>query len=139
MCLQVSATTLMAMSPARALAADKLDELWSEGQHLLEPAGISKPMFRSVTVWSEGQYYIGYCSAHLDPDEVAFWRNWWERTVVPRSEIGQNLIASAGASYEKGLRDGAAQRPSGELCRRTLESWTSDMEAANEVARRERR
>lgn len=133
-CLCAAAAAAAGLSTPAA-AADKLGDLWDEGRHLLEPAGISEPMFRSITVWSEGQYYIGYCSAHLDTNDVTFWRDWWQKTIVPRSEIGRNLLANATASYEKGLRDGEAQQPSKELCRRTLQSWNEDMEAANREAR----
>ena len=115
-------------------SADKLDELWSEGKDLLEPAGISEPMFRSITVWSEGQYYLGYCDAHLDKKDVTFWRDWWQKTIVPRSEIGRSLLDHAKSSYERGLREGVAQQPSEELCRRTLQSWNADMDAANRNA-----
>lgn len=137
-CFRMSAGALAAAWAGTALAADKLDELWSEGRHLLEPAGISKPMFRSIMVWSEGQYHIGYCSAHLQASDVAYWRNWWARTIVPDSGIGRELIAEASATYEDGLKDGGAQMPSGEFCRRTLDSWSRDMDAANEAALAER-
>lgn len=130
--LVVAVFSLTAASHPRA---DRLDDLWSKGREVLELAGITEAMFRSLTVWSEGQYYLGYCRNYLPEHDVAYWRNWWDKTVVPRSQAGAALLASAAETYQRGLNDGASQKPSQEFCRRTLDSWSSDMTAANEEAR----
>jgi len=130
--LVFAALWLTAASP---VPAERLDGLWAKGREVLEPAGITQAMFRSLAVWSEGQYYLGYCGSFLPEGDVAYWREWWDNTVVPRSPVGAALLASAAGTYQRGLDDGASQKPSQEVCRRTLDSWSSDMTAANEQAR----
>ena len=131
----VAAFALAAAIPAHA---DRFDDLWFEGREVLEPEGITKPMFRSLTVWSEGQYYLGYCSSYLPEGDVTHWRNWWANTLVPRGKAGSALLLGGAEKYQRGLSDGALQKPAKEFCRRVLESWSRDMEAANQEARRQR-
>jgi hypothetical protein len=110
---------------------ERLDELWLEGRHLLEPAGITRPMFRTLTLWSEGQYYLGYCNDHLPAADVAHWRNWWDRTVVPRSEAGKTILSGGAQTFDRGRAHGAAQAPTQQVCGALLDSWMRDMTAAN--------
>ena len=135
----VSYARLMVVSFLLAAASpppgDRLDDLWSKAREVLEPAGITEAMFRSLTVWSEGQYYLGYCGRYLPESDVAYWRDWWANTVVPRSQVGSALLAGASETYQRGLNDGAYRKPAREFCRRTLASWSSDMTAVNEEAR----
>ena len=114
--------------------ADRFDDLWIEGRELLEPAGITKPMFESLTLWSEGQYYLGFCNAHLPASDVSHWRYWWEKTVVPRSEVGKMFLAKGAQTYESGKSDGMAQAPTQGVCQAVLDSWMRDITAANNAA-----
>ena len=75
----------------------------------------------------------------LPESDVAYWRNGWDNTVVPRSPVGASLLTSAAESYQKGLEDGASQKPTQEFCRRRLDGWSSDMTAANETGPRRTR
>lgn len=128
--LRLSLATLLLCADARA-SATHFDDLWSEGRPLLEEAGITKPMFRSLMIWREGQYFLGYCGSYLSEADVAFWRSWWERTIVPRSEIGRQLLQKGADSYAKGASEAKSALPAKEVCRRVLEGWSKDMNAAN--------
>ena len=121
--------------PSAAAPADKFDDLWSQGQPLLEQAGITKPMFRSLTVWIQGQYHLGYCQARLSEQDLSYWRNWWDRTIVPQSEAGKALLENGRVFFERGQRDGTSQAPTLQVCWSTLETWSRDMLAANELAK----
>lgn len=118
------------LCPASPAIADRFDDLWSQTHQWLEPAGITKPMFRSLTIWSEGQYFLGYCGRYLPDSDVARWRTWWDKTIVPRSEVGRGLLDKGGALYSRGIED-AKSPPAKELCRRILDDWSRDMNAAN--------
>ena len=119
------------LCPASPAMADRFDDLWSQGHQWLEPAGITKPMFRSLTIWSEGQYFLGYCGGYLPGGDVASWRNWWSKTVVPRSEVGRHLLEKGAALYSRGVDDGRSAPPAKEFCRRVLDDWSQDIDAAN--------
>jgi hypothetical protein len=110
---------------------ERLDELWLEERHMLESAGITKPMFRSLTLWSEGQYYLGFCNDHLPAGDVGHWRNWWERTIVPRSEAGKTILSGGTQTFDRGKADGVAQAPTQQVCSALLDSWMSDVTPAN--------
>lgn len=117
--------------PVSPATADRFDNLWLEGHQWLEPAGITKPMFRSLTIWSDGQYFLGYCGAYLSDGDVDLWRNWWTKTIVPHSEVGRQLLKKGAALYARGLNDGKSAPPLKEFCRRVLDGWSKDMAAAN--------
>lgn len=121
--------------PSAAAQADAFDDLWLQGQPLLEQAGITKPMFRSLTVWMQGQYYLGYCQGVLSERDISHWRNWWDRTIVSKSEAGKALLENGRVSFERGQRDGTSQAPTLQVCWSTLETWSRDMLAANESAK----
>jgi hypothetical protein len=88
-------------------------------------------MLRSLTIWSEGQYFLGYCGAYLSAGDVGSWRDWWSKTIVPRSEVGRQLLEKGAALYVRGLNDGKSAPPTKEFCRRVLDGWSKDMNAAN--------
>jgi hypothetical protein len=114
--------------------ADRFDDLWSEGHQWLEPAGITKPMFRSLTIWSEGQYFLGYCGGYLPGSDIAVWRNWWSKTIIPHSAVGRELLDRGAALYSRGVDDGKSAPPAKEFCRRVLDAWSQDINAANLMA-----
>jgi hypothetical protein len=107
-----------------------IEQMWREMSHLLEPAGITKPMFRAANVWVEGQYLIGYCNARLDPDDVRYWTAWWRDTPLERTETGRAIIAQGDKSYAAGLSAGKLEKPSAELCQRSADDWFEDMKRA---------
>lgn len=118
----------------------RADQMWQEDRAMLERAGFTEPMFRAFYLWTEGQYHLGYCDAHLRASDVAFWRVWWEDTAVVQSEIGRSLLRTATEIYNEGLADGEREQPSQELCRRTADSWMRDIERqARDVAAGNRR
>lgn len=108
-------------------AKAKEDALWEEGKAILEPAGINRMMFGSLSLWLEGQYHLGYCNDHVKADDVAFYRTWWEDTVVPTTEVGRYFLGLGTDAYNEGLADGRKKHPSLELCQRTADSWMADM------------
>jgi hypothetical protein len=128
--VRLSLATLVLWVSAHA-SANRFDDLWSDGRQLLEEGGITKPMFRSLLIWSEGQYFLGYCASYLPDADVAFWRRWWERTIVPRSDVGRQLLQQGADAYAKGANEAKSLRPEKELCRRVLDDWSADMDAAN--------
>lgn len=127
-----AAIVLAVASPA---LADRFDDLWRDGNHLLEPVGITKPMFRLLTAWGEGQHLIGYCSAFLSQTDVTYWQNWWDKTVVPRSEVGRTLLAKGAEAYERGLTEAASKVPQKAVCQAALVEWSGEVTALNEEAR----
>lgn len=130
--MSAAAIGLATASPA---LADRFDDLWQDGSHLLEPADITKPMFRLLTVWGEGQHLVGYCSAFLSQADVKYWQNWWDKTVVPRSEVGRTLLAKGAQAYERGLQEAVSKDPQKAVCQAALMEWSREVTALNEEAR----
>lgn len=123
--LSVCALTALMVQPVSANKSN--DTMWEEGRAFLEPAGIDRQMFEVFSVWLEGQYHLGYCDRHLKASDVAFWRNWWEDTVLMQTEVGRMLLQRGTKLYERGLKaGGGADR---EICERVAGSWFKDMKA----------
>lgn len=127
--LMVRLCLASAFTSAGAAAQESSDSLWDQSREHYEAAGISKPMFHMFSLWMVGQSHLGYCDEHLPADEVAHWRNWWERTVVPRSEMGRLLLTEATKLYEKGLENGRREPPSADVCQYLIDAWFDEMEA----------
>lgn len=123
-----AAVTLHSAALARDEAADeKTEALWQEAKSLLEPAGINRQMFGVLNLWLEGQFHLGNCNKYLKADDVAFWRTWWEDTVVPTTQVGRYFLGMGTDMYNEGLNEGLQKSPSKELCQRTADSWFADM------------
>ena len=132
--IRASAAAIVLATAPPALA-DRFDDLWRDGSHLLEPAGITKPMFRLLTVWGDGQHLIGYCSTYLSQTDVTYWQNWWDKTVIPRSEVGRTLLAKGTQAYKRGLKEAAFKEPQKAVCQAALMKWSRDVTALNDGAR----
>lgn len=122
--LVVASLALVNATPAIAAY-----DLWKDGRADLEPAGITKEMSEALSVWLEGQYFLGFCDRYLAAHEVAFWRTWWENTIVPESEIGRRLLREGTGLYDEGLEAAIRETPSVGQCQRISKHWRAKMEA----------
>lgn len=104
-----------------------IESSWRDMSAALEPAGITKPMFRIYSYWAELQSILGYCNARLDPKDVHYWVTWWDDTPMVETAIGRKLLTTGAEVYRQGVADGEKERPSAELCQRTADSWFADM------------
>lgn len=112
-------------------AKAKEEALWLEGKELLEPAGITRQMFGVLNLWLEGQFHLGNCNRYLKANDVAFYRTWWEDTILPTTDVGRYFLKMGTEMYNDGLKEGRRNRPSLELCQRTADSWMADMRVQN--------
>lgn len=127
-----AAVTLHSAALAGDKAADeKTEALWQEAQSLLAPAGINRQMFGVLNLWLEGQFHLGNCNEYLKADDVAFYRTWWEDTILPTTDVGRYFLKMGTKMYNDGLKEGRRNRPSLELCQRTADSWMADMRVQN--------
>lgn len=115
---------------AQPVSAEKSnDVIWAESRNFLEPAGFDRQMFEVFSIWLEGQYHLGYCDKFLKASDVAFWRNWWEDTVLMQTDVGRMLLQRGTKMYEDGLKGGEAEDVDRGICQRVATSWFKDMKA----------
>lgn len=107
------------------------DALWEEGKALMEPSGITRQMFGVLNLWLEGQFHLGNCNRFLKANDVAFYRTWWEDTILPTTDVGRYFLKMGTDMYNDGLKEGRQKPPSQELCQRTADSWLADMRIEN--------
>lgn len=127
--VRTAALALFAAVCGGSAQAQSTDELWSRYQSEMEASGINRDAFEALTLWMEGQSLLGYCDAHLRPHNVIFYRDWWQGKPISNTDFGREMIARGHEVYERGYRDGLAERPSAELCARTVDSWLDDLRA----------
>lgn len=124
------AGSLNASAAKSPVESDGFEEIWTEYGELLTADGITKDIARLASVWTEGQYHLGYCTAHIDERIVNFYRRgWWRNTSLERSQFGRVILNIGDNSWFTGTQDARREHPSAELCQRTVQSWLSDFKA----------
>jgi hypothetical protein len=84
-------------------------------------------MFDTFALWSEGQYEFGWCSRYVSADDLTFYRDWWDDTVIPASPIGREMLRGAADAFSQGVIEAARKPPTADQCDRVLKSWEADL------------
>jgi hypothetical protein len=119
---------LVAAAPARG---GRFEQLWVRNGVQLRPDDISKPLIKTAFLWTELQYYLGYCWAELSNSDVNTWgRNWWSNTLLENSSFGKHILKTGDKNYKEGLKEGLRKPPTPRFCQYTINSWEHDMQSA---------
>jgi hypothetical protein len=126
----LAAAVLWTALAAQTIPGSRYNALYEKGREYLEPAGIDRQTFEAFSIWSEGQYVLGYCSQWLALDDTPYYRNWWKGSVIPQSEAGRQMLAMADQIYEQGRVAGFKEKPSREVCAEMGGVWVEDFRKA---------
>lgn len=114
-----------------ASVSDDFDARWNRDKAVLEPAGITRGLFKLLGSWAELQYQLGGCTKHLRPSDVAFWRTWWDDTGLKSNPMFFRIWSMGDRLYNDGLRAADAEPISMAACRRIVWDMMAEIRAAD--------